>query len=63
MVLFHIIPTGLLAATMLDEVAGYEGRDVALDGFGGNAGLSLDPRDFQTRVGLDAVEDCLLTSI
>lgn len=29
--LFHVVPAGLFAAAVLDEVVGDEGRDVALD--------------------------------
>ena len=58
-----MIAAGLLAATMLDEGTGNQHLDVALDRLRGDARLSLDSRHLQAWMGLDAVEDRLLTGI
>ena len=61
--LFRVIPSGLLGASVLNEVAVYQHLDVALDRFRGNSRLSLDPRHFQPWMGLDAVENHLLAGV
>ena len=58
-----MIPSGLLAAAMLDEPALYQHLDVPLDGLGWNSRLRLDSRHFQAGIGLDAVENSLLTLV
>ena len=52
-----IVATGFLAAAVSDEAMVYKGGDVALDGFGGDAGGGGDLRDGVARVGGDAGED------
>ena len=58
-----MVATGLLAAAVLDEVFIYEGGDVALDAFGGDAGGGGDLRDGVARVGGDAGEDDALARV
>ena len=57
---FDVIPASLLAAAMLDEVAGYEGRNMPLDALWGNICKLRELRNAEAGVGLDAIEDHLL---
>ena len=58
-----MVATGFLAAAVLDEVFIYEGGDVALNAFGGDAGGGGDLRDGVARVGGDAGEDDALARV
>ena len=58
-----VVATGLLAAAVSDEVFIYEGGDVALDAFGGDAGGCGDLRDGVAGVGGDAGEDDALGGV
>ena len=61
--LFYVVASGLFAAAMLNEIAGYEGRDVAFDGFLRNAGGGGDLRNGVAGVGGDAGEDDTLGGV
>lgn len=58
-----VIPAGLFAATVLDEVAGDEGGDVALDALGWDAGGVGYLWDVVAGVGGEAGEDNALGCI